>query len=453
MCCLFTTPLPFASSALRFQSPNIKEVRLQPKYSPMLRPVFVYACYLWWATVTLPQVSEASAGFTKHYPSNTDETVFRLNRSRIRSWQTKCRQQKRSQSLRQAALSSSRRTAASGTRIFLGRPSARSISNRFCVQNRSTPKFNNPNAGELTNPVISATRTVSSFEVDSVAEDAVMTYASVNHVDSESSWWPPAPFLGLNGRVTKKRITAKSLFRDCEVLFKFFSCNFLSRRVLRYQLQVGEGMQCYERVRDFARKWEFDSGDKGIEVVESNPHGSQYSQSFRIHHPLEGTTTSAERSENWGRRMVSWTKVGPFYVLSPIAVIYECVNQNGSGRDGAGTLYTSCAYSTQQGHWLSGEERVTVAIRETKDHFRPPPVEVEILSISRPAPSLMGRLAWPLIGRMQEKFFVEQLRALHQSAAGTTAPDKFNEGQFTNIIGVQQNMELTTECPLVISRR
>jgi len=401
----------------------------------MLRRLCVYTCCLWLAIGTLSRVSEA-AGFTKRYPTSADENIFRLNRSRIRSWQTKCRHQQRNH--RQAASSSSRKTATSGTQIFLGRPSARSISKRFWDQSRSTPKFNNCNAGELTNPVISATRTVSSINseessgVGKVTRDAVI---SSEDGDGETSWWPPVPFLGLNGSVTKKQSTTRSLFHDCEAIFKRVSCNFLSRRVLRYQLQVGEGMNCYERVRDFALKWEFDSGDKGIECVESTSQRSRYSQSsFRVLHPLEGTTTSAERSESWGRRMVSWTKVGPFYVLSPIAVIYECINQNGSGRDGAGTLYTSCAYATQQGHWLSGEERVTIALRESKDPFRPPPVEVEIVSISRAAPSFMGRLAWPLIGRMQEKFFVEQLRALHNSAAGSSSSANFNEGPFADIV-------------------
>ena len=114
--------------------------------------------------------------------------------------------------------------------------------------------------------------------------------------------------------------------------------------------------------------------------------------------------------------MVSWTKIGPFCVLSPIAVVYECMNQRGQGLHGTSTLYTSCAYATQKGHWLSGEERVTVALREAEDPLHPAPVDIEIVSISQAAPSIMGRLAWPLIGRMQDKFFMEHLRALQRTA-------------------------------------
>lgn len=180
-------------------------------------------------------------------------------------------------------------------------------------------------------------------------------------------------------------------------------------------------MECYERVRDCALHWEFDSGGKGIQSVPSRPTDTlppHHNGPWRSVHPLEGTTLSADRTQVRGRRMVSWTKVGPFYVVSPIAVIYECFNQRGTGRDGVCTLFSSSAYATQTGHWLSGEERVTVALRSTTDPLHPSPVEVEVVSISRAAPSLMGRLAWPLIGRMQDRFFVEQLRSLQRAANG-----------------------------------
>ena len=83
-----------------------------------------------------------------------------------------------------------------------------------------------------------------------------------------------------------------------------------------------------------------------------------------------------------------------------------------------GCLYTSTAFATCRGHWLAGEERVTVALRDDdcNQPERGAPVDVEILSLSRPAPSLVGKIAWPLIGRMQNTFFVQQLNALEKVA-------------------------------------
>lgn len=61
---------------------------------------------------------------------------------------------------------------------------------------------------------------------------------------------------------------------------------------------------------------------------------------------------------------------------------------------------------------------MTVALREVADPLRASPVEVEVVSISKAAPSLMGCLAWPFIGKLQDKFFVEQLRAFKRAAHG-----------------------------------
>lgn len=82
---------------------------------------------------------------------------------------------------------------------------------------------------------------------------------------------------------------------------------------------------------------------------------------------------------------------------------------------GPGTTYTSTAYATMKGHLIRGEERVTVAFRDDTGH-----VDVEILSLSKPGPSIKGRLAWPLLGNMQQKFFLNQLDFFSKTAAETT---------------------------------
>jgi hypothetical protein len=113
-------------------------------------------------------------------------------------------------------------------------------------------------------------------------------------------------------------------------------------------------------------------------------------------------TYSSKPSGRWFRLLV----------MSPVGVVYDLVDQRGS--DGT-TTYTSTAYATLRGHWLAGEERVTVALRDGGS------VDVEILSYSRPSRSLPGRLAWPFVGGLQRRFFEQQLRALERVAAQSTA--------------------------------
>ena len=64
------------------------------------------------------------------------------------------------------------------------------------------------------------------------------------------------------------------------------------------------------------------------------------------------------------------------------------------------------------GHLLSGEERVTVVWRKGAGGR----VDIEIVSFSRSSPSLVGKIIWPLIGRMQTQFFVSELDHLDNVA-------------------------------------
>jgi uncharacterized protein (UPF0548 family) len=95
------------------------------------------------------------------------------------------------------------------------------------------------------------------------------------------------------------------------------------------------------------------------------------------------------------------------YAINPVMVIYDVVDQR--ARD---CTFTSTAYATLKGHWLRGEERVSVAMRDGSHD-----VDVEILSISRAGPSLWGKAVWPLVGKMQASFFEEQLKYLEDTAA------------------------------------
>lgn len=143
------------------------------------------------------------------------------------------------------------------------------------------------------------------------------------------------------------------------------------------------------------------------------------------------------------------------YVVNPTAVIYDLVDERvpsitTRGRDinaGVGNTFTSTAYATLKGHLLCGEERVTVILRDNvedmneNDDFTFPIgksesersasipnrtsllhantggfVDVEIVSYSKAAPSMLGRLVWPFIGTKQDEFFKCEMDSLARAA-------------------------------------
>jgi uncharacterized protein (UPF0548 family) len=95
------------------------------------------------------------------------------------------------------------------------------------------------------------------------------------------------------------------------------------------------------------------------------------------------------------------------FVINPVHVVYEVKDDS---HQIPNCLFSSTAYATLTGHLLAGEERVTVVI-DAGDA-----VAVEILSFSRPAPSIKGKCIWPLIGRMQQQFFLSEIHHLDRIA-------------------------------------
>jgi uncharacterized protein (UPF0548 family) len=200
-------------------------------------------------------------------------------------------------------------------------------------------------------------------------------------------------------------------------------------RVLRFHRNVGAGRECYQACRDAALAWEFNAGHKGIVAVQSHrgestappvlPRrrgwlGPSTHTAPATELPLESHPKRPVQQIWWGpgRRLVTYTAVGlsglpKIYTVSPVTVVYDVIDQRG-----VDTTYTSTAYATGAGHWIRGEERVTVCHRDADDS-----VEVEILSYSQAASDTwMGRLVWPVLGRMQQSFFQQQLGALHCAA-------------------------------------
>jgi uncharacterized protein (UPF0548 family) len=225
-------------------------------------------------------------------------------------------------------------------------------------------------------------------------------------------------------------------------------------RVLVYRKRVGKGRACYERVRDAALDWEFESADGVmglLEVPATCPKGllkikqqqkrqstqdlpKLYRSSSRytvrpadLDELVEASSSSSSSAVyrslgGSSRRLVSYsskTLAGflpdrlkrKLYAVNPVMVVYDVVDQR--ARD---CTFTSTAYATLKGHWLSGEERVSVALRDGSQD-----VDVEILSISRAGPSLWGKAVWPLVGKMQQAFFQEHLKHLENTAAAAPA--------------------------------
>jgi uncharacterized protein (UPF0548 family) len=198
-------------------------------------------------------------------------------------------------------------------------------------------------------------------------------------------------------------------------------------RRICFRRKVGEGRDCYQACRDAALTWEFDTGHKGIMAAtpyrETHPSLSPQARHWRRRRLLESETTGVDENitiqsppqpvqQIWwgpGRKLVTYTALGlpwlSLYAVSPVTVVYDVIDQRG-----AGTTYTSTAFATGPGHWLRGEERVTVCHRDVDDT-----VDVEILSYSQAASDTwMGRIAWPVLGRMQRSFFQQQLRSLQR---------------------------------------
>jgi hypothetical protein len=139
-------------------------------------------------------------------------------------------------------------------------------------------------------------------------------------VDESSSWWPSLSF----NPIRKK-----------------------GWRVLAYRRQVGRGRDCYERVRNAALDWDFQTQDglQGLMSIPSSSHLQQraYSPTMpyvnRGSYSVRSTPTgdpdepmAFHRSIGSFRRMVSFSASKlPFlkkiYALNPVMVIYDLVDQ------------------------------------------------------------------------------------------------------------------------------
>jgi len=170
-------------------------------------------------------------------------------------------------------------------------------------------------------------------------------------------------------------------------------------RILRFRRRVGYGEACYRRVRTAALAWDFDhggGGKKSLGIVSAAAAG-----------PRPG---GAPRDLATFAALPLPRPLPSLFVVNPVRVIYAAKDARALVPR---CLASSTAYATRAGHLLAGEERVTVVWRRGATGGA---VDVEVASFSRAAPSRRGRLVWPLIGRMQRRFFLAEVE--HLAAVG-----------------------------------
>jgi len=306
-----------------------------------------------------------------------------LTRSKIYRWRERC---KRAKVNKKVALKPS---PCRGSILTLHRPTAERISLWFGAR-FSIAEFNHDSVG-MTNPCLH------------IAASTTTTIPVVSK-DSNNDWWPET---ACSENVTK------------------------SWRVLRLHKRIGQGSECYQRVRDAALQWEFSTQQQQQGMEQVNPQALKHRHKFGQRYDVVPTFNDNDVYEDvyapvrsnqvlqiWsgpGRRLVTYTTTPKFlnfkwlpklYAINPVSVVYDLVDQRGPS-----TTYSSTAYATVKGHWLRGEERVTVAMRDSSGY-----VDVEILSLSKPAPGMIGRFVWPLIGGMQRTFFANQMQSLERVA-------------------------------------
>lgn len=177
--------------------------------------------------------------------------------------------------------------------------------------------------------------------------------------------------------------------------------NYKGWRILQFHKRVGSGKECYRQLQNAIYNWNFESckeeGRKSVGILAPNKSVRLAASPF--------TSTIIPR-----RGLLATFSQIPFigsYVVNPIHVIYDITDDC---KLIPNCLVSSSSYATLQGHLLAGEERVSVILRDNND------VDVEIMSFSRSAPSLNGRIVWPFIGSMQTQFFLKEMEHLMRVA-------------------------------------
>ncbi|KAL7556207.1 hypothetical protein ACA910_017366 [Epithemia clementina (nom. ined.)] len=370
-----------------------------------------------------------------------------------------------------------RRRQSRGTMLSFRKPTRRRVSQWFGSCSKNPVEFNHDFVG-MTHPLGASAATIRqqlqdepsilyNTQGDDYDDDSGLTTTSTTKNNgyvvakpprdqqrtSESCWWPRQPGPSLS-----------------------------SWRVLCYRRRLGYGLDCYERVRQAVLDMEFASkhGSKGIVAIVVKEEENEMDNSMVVHQRGRGRESQKGGDGNDGtqqrkkprrldpecynpktasrrhRRFVTYTRYGPFpgiciYAVNPVATVYHVEDKDSqflhrrssddrksdknfpnskknNHHDGQREVlhFSSIAFATLKGHWLCGEERVTVILRNNrinKSKFTTgadspaAAVDVEILSLSKASDTVWVKLVWPFIGRLQNSFFVQQLQALERSTA------------------------------------
>ena len=202
------------------------------------------------------------------------------------------------------------------------------------------------------------------------------------------------------------------------------------RRICTRKENLGKGEALYRRVRDAALNWEF-SSDSSMGIIAAASRDEN--ESNCVHH-------DTFCRYGGGRRLATYTRKGFWNnmllcAVNPVMVVYDLVDERCQD-----ATYTSTAYATAQGHWLRGEERVSVILRDQTGQ-----VDVEILSYSKPH----NRIIWPFIGKMQRQFFEQQMQQLQQ-VANTINDDKYDTSSSSDLWPINP-LYPTSQTPTVLN--
>lgn len=178
-------------------------------------------------------------------------------------------------------------------------------------------------------------------------------------------------------------------------------------RMMRICKVVGSGKDVYEAVRDAVLGWEAmheNSKWAGIHLLNYESGGAaNISRPGTLPNVLQiGLGPGAKRLVTYAK-----TAIPGLWAANPCMVVYDLVDMRQRG----GITFSSTAYATLRGHLLRGEERASVCLRDLDGS-----VAVEVLSLSRPAPGIMGRMVFPFVAGMQRRFFQEQIDSLERIA-------------------------------------
>jgi len=226
-----------------------------------------------------------------------------------------------------------------------------------------------------------------------------------------------------------KIISSPSSNENDEIL-SYKETNKHKYRIIKYKKTIGKGEETYNKLKHSILQWSPTTSKdwSGIQILKPNKHILQEDISTNY----EPLTNIVQIWQSNRRRLVTYSKIfGKLWCFNPCCVIYDVLDQEGED-----CIFTSTAYATLKGHFLCGEERLTVGMKRKSEPSYSnslPIIEasninqissqddegdvfVEILSCSTPSKGIFGNVVFHLVKNMQLRFFRDQLETLERIA-------------------------------------